>query len=112
LVETLHPELAIVDLLLPDLNGMEVIRRMRRASPRTRVVALSMYSDDLHVVEALRAGAIGYIIKGASPETTLVALHEALTGRRYLGPPSPTRSSRLMPPTSTQRHPKPTATTC
>jgi two-component system, NarL family, response regulator NreC len=87
LVETLHPELAIVDLLLPDLNGMEVIRRMRRASPRTRVVALSMYSDDLHVVEALRVGVIGYIIKGASPETTLVALREALAGRRYLSPP-------------------------
>jgi DNA-binding NarL/FixJ family response regulator len=51
------------------------------------LVALSMYSDELHVVEALRAEAIGYIIKGASPETTLVALHEALAGRRYLSPP-------------------------
>jgi len=87
LVETLHPELAIVDLLLPDLNGMEVIRRIVRTSPHTRIVALSMYSDDLHVAEALRAGATAYIVKGASPETTLVALHEAVAGRRYLSPP-------------------------
>jgi DNA-binding NarL/FixJ family response regulator len=87
LAEQLRPDLAIVDLLLPDLNGMEVIRRMRRVSLHTRVVALSMYADDLHVAEALRAGAMAYIVKGASPQTMLTALGEALAGRRYLTPP-------------------------
>jgi DNA-binding NarL/FixJ family response regulator len=87
LVESLHPDLAIVDLLLPDLNGMEVIRRMRRASPQTRIVALSMYSDDLHVHEALQAGAAAYVVKGVSLEITLAALTEALAGRRYVSPP-------------------------
>jgi DNA-binding NarL/FixJ family response regulator len=86
-VERLRPDLAIVDLLLPDLNGMEVIRRILRVSPHTRVVALSMYSDELHVTEALRAGATSYIVKGASAETMLAAVHEALAGRRYLSPP-------------------------
>jgi DNA-binding NarL/FixJ family response regulator len=86
LVERVRPDLAIVDLMLPDLNGMEVIRRMLRAAPRTRVVALSMYSDELHVVEALRAGASAYIVKGASAETILMALREALAGRTYLSP--------------------------
>jgi DNA-binding NarL/FixJ family response regulator len=86
-VERLRPDLAIVDLLLPDLNGMEVIRRIHRVSPHTRVVALSMYADELHVAEALRAGATAYIVKGASPEIMLVAIHEALAGRRYLSPP-------------------------
>jgi DNA-binding NarL/FixJ family response regulator len=87
LAERLRPDLAVVDLLLPDLNGMEVTRRIRRASPHTRVVALSMYGDELHVIEALRAGATAYILKGASAETMLVAFHEALAGRRYLTPP-------------------------
>jgi DNA-binding NarL/FixJ family response regulator len=86
-VERLRPDLAIVDLLLPDLNGIEVTRRMLRASPHTRVVALSMYADDLHVVEALRAGATAYLVKGASGEEILSALREALAGRRYLSAP-------------------------
>src|SRR3954451_24633553 len=76
MVERLRPDLAIVDLLLPDLNGMEVIRRILRVSPHTRVTALSMYSDELHVVEALRAGATAYILKGASADTMLIALRE------------------------------------
>jgi DNA-binding NarL/FixJ family response regulator len=87
MVERLRPDLAVVDLMLPDLNGMEVIRRMLRASPRTRVAALSMYSDELHVGEALRAGAIAYIVKGASAEIILMALREAVAGRTYLSPP-------------------------
>jgi DNA-binding NarL/FixJ family response regulator len=87
LVERLRPDLAIVDLLLPDLNGIEVTRRMLRASPQTRVVALSMYADELHVVEALRAGATAYLVKGASAEEILSALREALAGRRYLSAP-------------------------
>jgi DNA-binding NarL/FixJ family response regulator len=86
-VERLRPDLAIVDLLLPDLNGIEVTRRMRRASPHTRIVALSMYADDLHVGEALRAGATAYIVKGASAEEILCALREALAGRPYLSAP-------------------------
>jgi DNA-binding NarL/FixJ family response regulator len=87
LAERLRPDLAIVDLLLPDLNGVEVTRRILRASPHTRVAALSMYSDEYHVLEALRAGAIAYIVKGANAETMLFAFREALAGRRYLPPP-------------------------
>jgi DNA-binding NarL/FixJ family response regulator len=87
LIERLRPDLAIVDLMLPDLNGMEVIRRMLLASPRTRVAALSMHADELHVVEALRAGATAYLVKGASAEEILSALREALAGRTYLSPP-------------------------
>jgi DNA-binding NarL/FixJ family response regulator len=87
LVEQLRPDLAIVDLLLPDVNGVEVIRRIQRTSPHTRVAALSMYADELHVIEALRAGATVYILKGSNAETMLVALREALAGRRYLTPP-------------------------
>src|SRR5262245_35023812 len=86
-VERLRPDLAIVDLLLPDLNGIEVTRRMLRASPHTRIVALSMYADESHVIAALHAGATAYLVKGASAEEILSALREALAGRRYLSAP-------------------------
>jgi DNA-binding NarL/FixJ family response regulator len=87
LVETLRPDVAVVDLMLPDLNGLEVTRRMISASPQTRVAILSMYSDEPHVLEALRAGAMAYIIKGADAETIQFALSEIMAGRRYLSPP-------------------------
>ncbi len=86
-LERLRPDLAVVDLMLPDLNGLEVTRRALRASPRTRIAILSMYSDEPHVLEALQAGAMAYILKGTSTETLIFALREALAGRRYLSPP-------------------------
>jgi two-component system, NarL family, response regulator NreC len=87
LVERLQPDVAILDLMMPELNGLEVARRTLRLSPRTRVVILSMYSDEPHVLEALRAGAMAYVLKGTSTETLVYALREAMAGRRYLSPP-------------------------
>ena len=87
LVERLQPDIAILDLMMPELNGLEVARRALRLSPRTRVVILSMYSDEPHVLEALRAGAMAYVLKGTSTETLIFALREAMAGRRYLSPP-------------------------
>jgi two-component system, NarL family, response regulator NreC len=86
-VERLQPDVAILDLMMPELNGLEVARRALRLSPRTRVVILSMYSDEPHVLEALRAGAMAYVLKGTSTETLIFALREAMAGRRYLSPP-------------------------
>jgi DNA-binding NarL/FixJ family response regulator len=86
-VERLQPDVAILDLMMPDLNGLEVTRRTLRMSPRTRVVILSMYSDEPHVLEALRAGAMAYVLKGTSTETLIFALREVMAGRRYLSPP-------------------------
>ena len=87
LVEQLQPDVAILDLMMPELNGLEVARRALRLSPRTRVVILSMYSDESHVLEALRAGAMAYVLKGTNTETLIFALREAMAGRRYLSPP-------------------------
>ena len=95
LAEQLQPDVAIVDLMLPDLNGVEVTRRMLRVSSKTRVVALSMYADESHVLDALRAGAMAYIVKGASSENLLHGIHEALAGRRYLSPPLTDRAVDL-----------------
>jgi DNA-binding NarL/FixJ family response regulator len=87
LVERLQPDVAILDLMMPELNGLEVTRRALRSSPHTRIAILSMYSDEPHVLEALRAGAAAYVLKGTSTETLIFALREALAGRRYLSPP-------------------------
>jgi DNA-binding NarL/FixJ family response regulator len=87
LVERLQPDVAILDLMMPDLNGLEVTRRALKLSPRTRVVVLSMYTDEPHALEALNAGASAYVLKGTSTETLIFALREAMAGRRYLSPP-------------------------
>ncbi len=87
LIERLQPDIAFVDLMMPDLNGLEVTRRGLRASPTTRVLLLSMYSDEPHVLEALRAGVMAYLLKGVGAETLLFGVHEVLAGRRYLSPP-------------------------
>ena len=96
LVERLQPDIAILDLMMPELNGLEVARRALRLSSRTRVVILSMYSDEPHVLEALRAGAMAYVLKGTSTETLIFALREAMAGRRYLSPPLSDRAVEVL----------------
>ena len=86
LVERLQPEVLVLDLMLPGLNGLEVARQVRQRAPQTRVVILSMYSTEAYVVEALRAGALGYILKRSSSAELVHAIHEAAAGRRYLSP--------------------------
>src|SRR5215475_5903134 len=63
LAERLRPDVLITDLVMPGLNGLEVTRQVTKATPRTRVVVLSMYANDAYVFEALRNGAMGYVLK-------------------------------------------------
>ena len=65
-VERLEPDVLVLDLMMPGLNGMEVTRLVRHRSPDTNIVILSMYSNESYVLEALRNGAIGYVLKGSS----------------------------------------------
>jgi two-component system, NarL family, response regulator NreC len=87
LVERLHPALLVVDMLMPDLNGLEVIRRVRMTSPQTGIVVLSMHADEGYVREALRAGATAYVLKEARADEFVHAIREAAAGRRYLSQP-------------------------
>ena len=66
LIERLQPDVAILDVQLPDLNGLEVARRVRQKSSRTRVIMLSMHSDEPFVLDALRHGASGYVLKDSA----------------------------------------------
>lgn len=87
LVERAKPDLLILDLMMPGLNGLEVARQVSKRCPQTRIVVLSMYATEAYVLEALRNGAAAYVVKDASPGEVLKAIREAAAGRRYLSPP-------------------------
>jgi DNA-binding NarL/FixJ family response regulator len=87
LVEKLQPEVLVVDLMMPGLNGLEVTRQLHEKVPRTRIVVLSMHANEAYVVEALRNGASGYVLKQAQGRVLVEAIREVMSGRRYLSPP-------------------------
>lgn len=87
LVERLRPNVLVLDLMLPGLGGIEVTRQICHRFPQTRVVILSMYANEAYVLEALRNGAVGYVIKEASAAQLVQAVREVSAGRRYLSPP-------------------------
>jgi DNA-binding NarL/FixJ family response regulator len=86
-VEKLKPNLLFLDLNMPRLHGLEVLKQVRTSSPGTRVIVLSMHNDEPYVIEALRAGAAAYLLKGSESEDIAQALKEVLAGRRYLSAP-------------------------
>lgn len=86
LVERLRPDVLVLDLMMPGLNGIEVTRQVRKRSPRTQVIILSMHANDGYVLEALRSGATGYVLKDASMSELIQAVRDVATGRRYLSP--------------------------
>ena len=87
LITRLRPEVAILDLQMPDLNGLEVARRAREKSPGTRVIILSMHGDEPYVLEALRHGVSGYVLKGSATTDLITAVHAARAGKRFLSAP-------------------------
>jgi len=81
-----RPDVALLDIGMPELNGLEVAKRVARESPRTRVVILSMHADPSYVHQALRAGASGYLLKGAAVAELPLALRAVMRGESYLTP--------------------------
>lgn len=86
-VAKVKPSLLFLDLNMPRLHGLEVLKQVRISSPHTRVIVLSMHNDEPYVIEALRAGAAAYLLKGSESEEIGAALKEVLAGRRYLSAP-------------------------
>lgn len=84
LVEKHKPSILVLDLNMPRLHGIEVLRQARTTSPNTRVIVLSMHSDEPYVIEALRAGAMAYVLKGSESLEIVNALREVMAGRRFL----------------------------
>jgi two-component system invasion response regulator UvrY len=79
-----QPELIVLDLNLPGLGGLELLRRMVNEHPQARVMVLSMHAEALYATRALRAGAVGYLSKNASPEELLQAVRRVAEGGRYI----------------------------
>jgi len=86
-VDKHKPALLILDLNMPRMHGLEVLKQVRTSSPHTRVIVLSMHNDEPYVIEALRAGASAYLLKGSESQEIAQALKEVLAGRRYLSAP-------------------------
>lgn len=87
IVERLRPAVLLTDMSMPGLGGAELIRKVGRAAPETRVVVLSMYGTEGHVLEALRAGASAYVLKSSGASELVRGIREAVAGRRYLSRP-------------------------
>jgi DNA-binding NarL/FixJ family response regulator len=86
LANQLRPDVAVVDLTMPRLNGVEAIRQIRRDLPDTEVVVLSVHDSEPYVVQALRAGAAGYVLKRNAATELAAAIRAAHDGQAYLHP--------------------------
>ena len=86
LVEKHRPNILVLDLMIPRLHGLEVTRVVRRDHPETKVIILSMHADEPYVMEALRNGASGYVLKDATGADLVQAVKDVRAGRRYLSP--------------------------
>ncbi|MBE3583060.1 MAG: response regulator transcription factor [Limnochordaceae bacterium] len=86
LAERLRPDVVVMDIGLPGLNGIEATRRIRQRLPHTKVLALTVYETDEYLEEMLRAGVSGYVLKRAAAHELIAALHRILQGEVALDP--------------------------
>jgi two-component system, NarL family, response regulator NreC len=86
LVQKTKPDVLLLDLMIPRLHGLEVTRQVRKENPNTRVIILSMHADEPYVMEALRNGASGYVLKDCTSADLVEAVRTVAAGRRYLSP--------------------------
>jgi DNA-binding NarL/FixJ family response regulator len=85
-VKALQPQVVLMDLRMPVLGGVEATRRVRAADPRCQVIVLTTFDDDEEVFEALRSGAVGYLLKDAPSEKLVEAIRAAARGESFLQP--------------------------
>jgi DNA-binding NarL/FixJ family response regulator len=83
-VTQLKPDVAVTDISMPGLNGLEAIRQIKKIRPITKIVALTMHSEPTVVAEALKAGASGYVLKESAVEELERAIREVMLGRTYV----------------------------
>ncbi len=94
-VELLSPKVLVLDLMMPGLNGLDVLRQIKKRKPSTQIVILSMYANEAYVVEALQNGASAYVLKDSTSADLVQAVREAAAGRRYLSPPLSARAIKV-----------------
>jgi two-component system response regulator NreC len=86
LAQDLHPDVVVLDLAMPSLNGVDAAREILQASPRTKAILLTMHTEDQYVLPALRAGISGYVLKTKAAADLIQAISEVSRGMTYLSP--------------------------
>jgi DNA-binding NarL/FixJ family response regulator len=84
--DKLEPDLMLIDLSMPKLNGMEAIHEIKRRNPQIKVIALTVHKNEEYILAALEAGANGYVLKDASQGELFMAIQYVMTGKKYLSP--------------------------
>jgi len=95
LVEILNPQIVVMDIVMPIINGIDTTQMIKQRCPDCKIIILSMHDDESYVVAALQSGADGYILKDHSVDELLTAINETLTGKRYLSPPISNKAIEL-----------------
>jgi DNA-binding NarL/FixJ family response regulator len=86
LIRIYRPDVVLIDIAMPGLNGLGVAARVAKEFPNVRVIVLSMHTNEEYVLQALRAGATGYLVKGAEPAELEIAIKAVASGETYLSP--------------------------
>jgi two-component system response regulator NreC len=86
LARALHPDVAVLDLAMPSLNGLDAAREIIQSSPKTKTILLTMHTEDQYVIEALRVGVRGYVLKTQATPDLIQAVQEVHRGTIYLSP--------------------------
>src|SRR5690348_11155210 len=84
--QKLQPDIILMDITMPDMNGIEATRQIKKLMPEVKVLMLTMHEHDEYVFQALRAGASGYMLKEAADTELITALHVIQSGQFYLSP--------------------------
>jgi DNA-binding NarL/FixJ family response regulator len=85
-VEKLKPDLILTDLSMPRMNGMEAIKEIRRISPVTKILVLTVHKAEEYILSTFRAGANGYLLKDSTHAELVMAVKKVLSGKQYIGP--------------------------
>ena len=86
LAAELAPDVVLMDLIMPGIDGVEATRQVKKASPRTQVVVVTSYHEDEHIFPAIRAGALSYVLKDIDPDDLADAIRRAAAGEAVINP--------------------------
>ena len=98
LAKTLHPEVVLMDIAMPLLNGLEATRQILKTAPATKIIILSAHSDDAYVKNATDSGALGFLLKQTSVHDVCRAIRDVHRGKTFFSPSISKRQARLNPP--------------
>ncbi len=85
-VEDLHPDIVLMDIAMPHMNGLEATRQIKKLFPEVKVIVLTMYTNEEYIFQMLQVGATGYLVKQSAPSELILAIQSVFRGDSYLSP--------------------------